>query len=271
MRCVFIGFGLVVLRDCVPDGGGESLLLASVKTLCFNGIVSRFPSACQKLSDAGWRRRWIVWIAALAAAFSAGWYFLGDVAVAPAPPSREPALPAVLGTPTAMPPESSAPPADPRPVIPTIGEPRAAPAEPPPVANPRPAVAELERRFRGADASGERSDLAHAIAGVNDAAAVLALGRIFRTERNPVVKAEILSALGDVDASVAPEERLATLDSALRGQPRDVRIAALGSLLQLKDPQSLALLLHAGQEDPDAFVRETAAALYKARKEASEQ
>lgn len=259
-----------VLCDCGPDGGGESLPLASVKTLCFDGIVSRFRSACQNFFRAGCCRRTLL-IAGLAAGGAAGWYFLGEVAVAPGPPSREPARPAVLGTPMAMPLESSAPPDAPLPAVPPIREPRLAPAEPSPVANPHPPVAELERRFRGADASGERSDLAHAIAGRNDAAAVLALGRIFRTERNPVVKAAILSALGDVDASVAPGERLATLDSALRGQPRDVRIAALGSLTQLKDPRSLALLLHASQEDADVFVRETAAALYKARKEASEQ
>ena len=206
-------------------------------------------------------------IAGLVAGGAAGWYFLGEVAVAPAPPSPEPARAAAAGVPVVKLLENAAPPAEKPVVHPPVGEP-SVPVEPPPTANPRPAVAELERQFRSADASGERSDLARAIAGTNNAEAVIALGRIFRSERHPAVKVAILSALGDVDASVAPEERLATLAAALGGQPRDVRITALGSLTQLTDPRALAFLLRASQEDPDAFVRGAAAALYKARAEA---
>ena len=135
---------------------------------------------------------------------------------------------------------------------------------PPPAATPEATVGQLELRYRGERETAARGEIVREIAGVNNADAVLALGRLFQNERNSVTRLAIITALGDVDTDAAPQARMATLTSALHGQPRDVRIAALASLAQLDDPRALALLRRTGAEDADKQVRETAVALYRA-------
>ena len=123
---------------------------------------------------------------------------------------------------------------------------------------------QLELRYRGERETAVRGEIVREIAGANNTDAVLALGRLFQSERNSVTRLAIITALGDVDTDAAPQARMATLTSALHGQPRDVRIAALDSLAQLDDPRALALLRRTGAEDADKQVRETAVALYRA-------
>ncbi len=135
---------------------------------------------------------------------------------------------------------------------------------PPPAATPEATVGQLELRYRGERETAARGEIVREIAGVNNADAVLALGRLFQNERNSVTRLAIITALGDVDTDAAPQARMATLTSALHGQPRDVRIAALDGLAQLDDPRALALLRRTGAEDADKQVRETAVALYRA-------
>lgn len=202
-------------------------------------------------------------IAALAVIGAAGWFLLSD---SPAPVARsapEAATPAVrrgdagdvrASGSTVLRPPAARDEIDPAPANVETGH-----AEEPV------SIAALERKFHATTDTAGRLALVAEIAGRYDAAAVGAIGRLFSTEGHPNVKLELLSALGDIDDSEAPEVRLQTLTAALHRQPRDVRISALDLLNRLEDPRATALLRKTMADDPDKEVRATAEALYRER------
>ena len=145
--------------------------------------------------------------------------------------------------------------------------------EPPPEQEPaasEPTIAFLEGRFRAALASTKRVELSREIAAGNDAEAVQAIGRLFRTERHPAVKLALLTNLADIDETEAPAARFQIAADALRGESREVRMTALGLLNRFEDRSATALLHEAMLRDPDHEVRMRASALYRARIEDTE-
>jgi hypothetical protein len=128
-----------------------------------------------------------------------------------------------------------------------------------------PSISTLEQQFRIANAPGDRETLAAEIAGWNDTSAVLAIQRLFRTERHPKVKVALLANLADINADASLDARLSLLTAALHGQPREVRMAALDSLAQLDDPRVPLALKQTITADPDHEVRELATALHRSR------
>ncbi|MEA3209740.1 MAG: hypothetical protein QOE70_2797 [Chthoniobacter sp.] len=200
-------------------------------------------------------------LAGFAAAGAAAWFFLENEHPLP-PPLRVPELAVDQTEPVA--------PAEPAPADPVA---KAEPPEaPPPTDAPAdlpPSVAELEQQFRAAGSVEDRIELARQIADGNNTGAVRALGRLLQLERQPAVKLALLARLNDIDPEVAPEARLDALAFALIGQPRNVRIAVLESLAQIDDPRVGPLLQKAMTTDPGREVRNTAAALYRARFESA--
>ncbi len=142
--------------------------------------------------------------------------------------------------------------------------PLASPPLTPPRAEPREPVSSLETRYYNTRATADRIELAGEIAGWNDSEAVHAIGRLFKSEHHPDVKLALLSGLNDISLGTALDARLDVLSSALHGQSRDVRTAALDSLAQIEDPRIAPLLKKVMTTDPDHEVREIAAALYEA-------
>jgi hypothetical protein len=132
------------------------------------------------------------------------------------------------------------------------------------VTPPEPSAVELEQRFRATQRKDGQLELVAEIAGHNNADAVQTLGRIFREARDPAVKEAILSGLADIDPQVAPSDRIALLQGALFGQPRNVRLTALDVLGQCDDPRALFAVRRAAREDPDQLIREAAAAIAEA-------
>jgi hypothetical protein len=133
--------------------------------------------------------------------------------------------------------------------------------------DPPRSVGTLEQQFRAARTAEERVEIAREIASANDALAVAAIARLFPSERHPAVKIALLANLSDIEHETAIEARLSLLGSAVRGQPRNVRTAALDSLAQLDDSRIFPLLDRVATTDPDKEVREVAAALARARRE----
>ena len=133
------------------------------------------------------------------------------------------------------------------------------PAKEAPAERPR-SLAELERDFLALRDKDAQMDILAEIAGHNDTAAVQTLARLFPQGRNPEVKESLLARLADINADVAPAARIALLESALTGQPRNVRLTAIDALADSDDPRALAALRRAAQGDPDRLLREAAAA-----------
>jgi len=140
-----------------------------------------------------------------------------------------------------------------------------------PAANvPDPSVAELENSFRITKEPKARVEIAKQIAGFNDAAAVESLARLFYHQSHPAVKETLLAALGDIDPREAPEVRLQLLASALHGEARNVRLAALNLLDELDDSRGAELIGDALKNDPDREVRAVAAAMLRERADDAE-
>ena len=121
-------------------------------------------------------------------------------------------------------------------------------------------LAELERDFLTQRDKDAQMDIVAEIAGHNDTAAVQALARLFPQGRNPQVKESLLARLADINEDIAPAARIALLESALTGQPRNVRLTAIDALADSDDPRAIAALRRAAQSDPDRLLREAAAA-----------
>ena len=122
-------------------------------------------------------------------------------------------------------------------------------------------VRELERQLQATRGTDARIELLREIAGRNDAEAVQALTRVFHSERHPTVKLQIVSLLGDVDEQAAPQARMELLKSALAGQARDVRLAAIDLLAGIETKEASGILRRIAATDPDTEVRQLAASL----------
>jgi len=135
-----------------------------------------------------------------------------------------------------------------------------------PAANVRdPSVAELENSFRITKEPKTRVEIAKQIAGFNDAAAVESLARLFYHQSHPADKEALLAALGDIDPREALEVRLRLLASALHGEARNVRLAALSLLDELDDSRGAELICDVMKNDPDRQVRDVATAILRER------
>ena len=135
-----------------------------------------------------------------------------------------------------------------------------------PAANvPEPSVAELENSFRATKEPKGRVAIAKQIAGFNDAAAVESLARLFYHQSHPADKEALLAALGDIDPREALEVRLRLLASALHGEARNVRLAALSLLDELDDSRGAELIGDVMKNDPDRQVRDVATAILRER------
>jgi hypothetical protein len=142
------------------------------------------------------------------------------------------------------------------------------PAEP--HAPPRPvrakSAAGLEQEIRAARTSEERIELIAELAHLDAPDAVLAIERLFATERHPAVQTALVASLAEMDPAVQPETRLRLLRMALGPRPREVRTTALEILADSDDPAARELLKESSTSDPDHEVREVAAALYGAQR-----
>ncbi len=157
---------------------------------------------------------------------------------------------------------------------PAAPEPPAAEPDPAPVKAPEhlpESIDLLEQRFKASRSTEEATELVTQIAGWNNAEAVNAIARLFPLSRHPDIKVALLSGLADIDVRSAPEARLAVFALALGKEPRNVRSAAVTALADFEDPRAMPLLQRAMRDDPDHAVRDSAAALYHARKEDAEQ
>ena len=110
----------------------------------------------------------------------------------------------------------------------------------------------------------KRIDLISELARSDRPDAILAIERLFATERHPAVQTALIAGLAEMDPSVQPEARLRLLRSALGPRPREVRTTALEILADSDDPAARELLRESSTSDPDHEVREVAAALYRA-------
>lgn len=103
-------------------------------------------------------------------------------------------------------------------------------------------AAKIEAIFRIADAGGSSS--------------LAALGRLFTTEKDVELKAEILQSLGDIQGFDEQKTALLTAGAGA-DQPRQVRQAAIDGLTNI-DPKYALPLLQAMTTDADEEIRESA-------------
>ena len=110
----------------------------------------------------------------------------------------------------------------------------------------------------------ERGDLARSIASMDDAESLREIVMLFHRSRNPDEREALIAALGDTDFSTELDGKLSLLASALVGQARNVRSAALGVVGRIEDPRAVALVKRIARTDPDHEVREAAKAFIAA-------
>jgi len=134
------------------------------------------------------------------------------------------------------------------------------PGEPPLAVNP---LAETEERFLASANKQTQLDTLAEIAAHNDASAVQSFARIFPRTHNPTVKEALLEKLGEIDPEASPTLRLSLLESALVGQPRNVRLVALDVLGNSDDPRAVNAIRRTAQSDPDQMLRELATEMLK--------
>lgn len=138
------------------------------------------------------------------------------------------------------------------------------------------AHAEERVRFAAAGALGQTSAaeaLPHLVAALDDAsasvraAAIRALGALGDARAEPALSGQLDAPGRDhrriaarALAELAPAGALARLRAALRDDDREVRLAAVRALARAADAETAAELDRAAREDPDAWVRQAAAA-----------
>lgn len=111
----------------------------------------------------------------------------------------------------------------------------------------------------------ERGDLARSIASMDDAASLREIVTLFHRSRHPDEREALIAALGDTDFGTELDGKLSLLASALVGQARNVRSAALGVVGRIEDPRAVALVKKVARTDPDNEVREAAKAFIAAQ------
>ena len=111
----------------------------------------------------------------------------------------------------------------------------------------------------------ERGDLARSIASMDDAASIREIVTLFHRSRHPDEREALIAALGDTDFGTELDGKLSLLASALVGQARNVRSAALGVVGRIEDPRAVALVKKVARTDPDHEVREAAKAFIAAQ------
>ena len=125
-------------------------------------------------------------------------------------------------------------------------------------------VAGLVKEFSAARTSEERADIARSIAAQDAPESLGAIIRLFAAERVPLVKEALVAGLGDLDKDDAVPAKVAFLASALKGQPRNVRSAALGVLAIIDTPAARVLIRGTAKQDSDHEIREEAKSLAEA-------
>ncbi len=110
----------------------------------------------------------------------------------------------------------------------------------------------------------ERGDMARSIASMDDAESLHHIATLFHRSRHPDEREALIAALGDTDFSTELDGKLSLLASALVGQARNVRSAALGVVGRIEDPRAVALVKKIARTDPDHEVRDAAKAFIDA-------
>jgi hypothetical protein len=135
---------------------------------------------------------------------------------------------------------------------------------------PEPTASALALEVRAAQSTASRIELIEQLAGLNTPEAVQWLRTLYPEQRLPQIKASLVSVLADIDESHAPEARLNLLAQALRGEPRNVRSAAVEVLGQSETPAATKLLREVKSSDPDYELREVAAEFLKDREDGTD-
>lgn len=118
--------------------------------------------------------------------------------------------------------------------------------------------AEIGNRLRVATEPSERSEFVAELWELNTPEAIEILRQQFFVERDPDVRADILSGVVDDPKPATREGRFSLLSAALApNQPADVRSIAVNLLADYDDPRAVALLQNLIQ-DPNEDVREAA-------------
>ena len=123
---------------------------------------------------------------------------------------------------------------------------------------------ELVAEYLRIDNVRDRGDLARSIASMDDAESLREIVTLFHRARHPDEREALIAALGDTDFSTELDGKLSLLASALVGQARNVRSAALGVVGRIEDPRAVALVKKIARTDPDHEVREAAKAFIAA-------
>ena len=124
---------------------------------------------------------------------------------------------------------------------------------------------QLEARWRASTDTRERLEIASELAAENEPETVRAIGRLLQVERHPKLRRALLSALAEIDPSVAVEERLGIVQTALRSPSPQLRAIALTALESLDDRRVAPLLHRLSREDLDSTVRVVAAKMLQVR------
>lgn len=142
-----------------------------------------------------------------------------------------------------------------KPLVPL--KPVAVPVPPPRTTEPAPAVsdalpssgspesarqsADLEKQYRGATDATARRNVLSLLADLGTTEAVEVIGRLFDSERELSLKVELVQALTVFDGQ--NDRKLSILATGIQaGQPDEVRMVALESLMNLGDQRGIALL-----------------------------
>ena len=124
-------------------------------------------------------------------------------------------------------------------------------------------LADIEERFLASVDKQSQLDILAEIAARNDPGAVQSFARLFPRTPNPAVKEALIAKLGEMDPDASPTSRISLLESALVGQPRNVRLVALDVLGNSDDPRAVNAIRRTAQSDTDPMLRELATEMLK--------
>ncbi len=133
-------------------------------------------------------------------------------------------------------------------------------------ASPVPTITpeELVREIHQTTDPAERAQTICVLVSIDTPASLAEVVRLWKNERHPNVREALIGAIAETDHDTDAAAKVALLGSALSGQARNVRRAALDGLIQFSTPAAKAYLRQAVTSDPDKELREIARELLKA-------
>lgn len=190
-------------------------------------------------------------IAASAAVIAIAVWWLTPDAVPPAQPSPVKAI-GVQSTHSFSPTAAIAEPSQPK----SPSDDDAQPAKAPPVPTITPE--ELVREIHQTSDPTERAQTICALVAIDTPASLAEVVRLWKNERYPNVREALIGAIAETDHDTDTAAKVALLGSALSGQARNVRRAALDGLIQFSTPAAKAYIRQAATSDPDKELRDIA-------------